>query len=345
MAAVPLLGSLLGSLRGVLLGNLLASSPRAPGAAFVANLTSIDAGDAVHFSDRSSWAPTSWHWEKNSGSGWVDFAGTPTAQNPTETLAAGTWSVRLTATNATGSSVQTKTDYVVAAAGTFNPALVAGLKLGSYSEDGTYGDAGITPATTDTAPVGRWADTLSGLNHHLDVLGGAGTRPILKLNQINGYPSIRFDGVDDILQALYTLAQPQTVLLVAKQLVIGGANTHDFICSGGDDYAGLAQDDAPRHYLYKGLNATLGTGVVIDSQWGLLTLVFNGTSNALRVNGVQESTYDAAAGDPGGLTLGGTHIATRWTNVEFAAAFQYSGAITGTDLDYLEAGLMNKYGL
>ncbi len=67
---------------------------------------------SVAFTDASTNTPTSWLWEKNDGSGWVNFAGTPTAQNPTESFAAGTWSVRLTATNVGGSDTKTRTDYV-----------------------------------------------------------------------------------------------------------------------------------------------------------------------------------------------------------------------------------------
>ncbi len=67
---------------------------------------------SVVFTDSSTNTPTSWHWEKNSGSGWVDFAGSPTSQNPTESFASGSWSVRLTATNDGGSNTRTKNNYI-----------------------------------------------------------------------------------------------------------------------------------------------------------------------------------------------------------------------------------------
>ncbi len=72
--------------------------------------------------DASSNTPTSWLWEKNDGSGYVNFSGTPTAQNPTESFAAGTWSVRMTATNAAGSNAQTRTNYITATAASGPPA-------------------------------------------------------------------------------------------------------------------------------------------------------------------------------------------------------------------------------
>lgn len=70
----------------------------------------------VAFTDASTNTPTEWAWEKNDGGGWVAFAGTPTVQNPSEDFTVGTWSVRVTASNTGGSSVKTRTDYVVVSA-------------------------------------------------------------------------------------------------------------------------------------------------------------------------------------------------------------------------------------
>ncbi len=90
------------------------STPSAPVANFTGTPTSGTASLSVAFTDSSTNTPTSWLWEKNSGSGWVNFAGTPTSQNPTESFAAGAWDVRLTATNATGSDTKTRLAYIVA---------------------------------------------------------------------------------------------------------------------------------------------------------------------------------------------------------------------------------------
>ena len=84
----------------------------APVAAFTGTPLSGPPPLSVTFTDTTTNSPTSWLWEKNDGSGWVNFSGTPNAQNPTEDFAAGTWSVRLTATNACDSDTHTETDYV-----------------------------------------------------------------------------------------------------------------------------------------------------------------------------------------------------------------------------------------
>lgn len=69
---------------------------------------------SVSFTDTSTQTPTSWLWEKNDGSGWVNFASGATSQNPTEKFGVGLWDVRLTATNAAGSNTVTQNDIIQA---------------------------------------------------------------------------------------------------------------------------------------------------------------------------------------------------------------------------------------
>jgi PKD repeat protein len=91
--------------------------PPAPVADFSGSPTSGTAPLDVSFSDVSSGSPTSWSWDFGDGS-------TSTAQNPTHTYSsAGTYTVKLTATNPSGSDSKTQVGYisardpVVAAAG------------------------------------------------------------------------------------------------------------------------------------------------------------------------------------------------------------------------------------
>lgn len=125
-------------------GTLLVVIPpgaTAPVADFTGTPTSGAASLSVAFTDSSTNTPTSWLWEKNSGSGWSNFAGTPTAQNPTESFAAGTWSVRLTATNAGGSNTKTRTDYVVSTA----------VPVAAFSGTPLSGTAPLSVAFTDAS--------------------------------------------------------------------------------------------------------------------------------------------------------------------------------------------------
>jgi PKD repeat protein len=83
------------------------SQPGPPAADFAASPTSGDEPLAVDFMDLSTGSPTSWSWDFGDG------VGTSTAQNPSYTYNnAGTYTVELTASNAYGSSTETKIDYI-----------------------------------------------------------------------------------------------------------------------------------------------------------------------------------------------------------------------------------------
>lgn len=81
-------------------------TPLPPVANFSADDTSVFEGDTVTFTDLSTNTPTSWAWT-------FGDAGTSALQNPTHVYTtAGTYTVTLTATNAGGSDLETKTDYI-----------------------------------------------------------------------------------------------------------------------------------------------------------------------------------------------------------------------------------------
>ena len=85
--------------------------PVAPVAAFMGTPTSGTAPLAVSFTDQSTNTPTSWSWTFGDG-------GTATAQNPSHSYTtAGSYTVSLTATNAAGSDVETKTAYITVTTG------------------------------------------------------------------------------------------------------------------------------------------------------------------------------------------------------------------------------------
>ncbi|PAV13575.1 cell surface protein [Methanosarcina spelaei] len=75
---------------------------------FAANPVSGEAPLIVQFNDTSSGSPTSWFWDFDN-----DGTADSTEQNPVHTYTiAGTYSVKLTSTNANGSDEETKTNYI-----------------------------------------------------------------------------------------------------------------------------------------------------------------------------------------------------------------------------------------
>ncbi|MBW2561778.1 MAG: PKD domain-containing protein, partial [Deltaproteobacteria bacterium] len=89
--------------------------PPPPVADFTASPTSGTAPLTVQFTDTSTNTPTSWAWDVDND-GVVDY----TTQNPQHTYSSsGTYTVKLTATNAGGSDTEIKTDYITVTATIF----------------------------------------------------------------------------------------------------------------------------------------------------------------------------------------------------------------------------------
>jgi uncharacterized repeat protein (TIGR02059 family) len=120
--------------------------PVAPVAAFTADVTSGDAPLAVNFTDQSTNIPTSWAWDFDND-GTVDS----TVKNPAYTYnTAGTYTVKLTATNAAGSDDEIKADYITVSSAPVAP-------VAAFTADPTSGPAPLTVNFTDlstgTAPL------------------------------------------------------------------------------------------------------------------------------------------------------------------------------------------------
>jgi uncharacterized delta-60 repeat protein len=112
-----------------------------PVVAFSGTPTSGTAPLSVQFTDTSSGSPTAWKWEYNSGSGWIEFN---TIQNPAYSFSAGTYDIRLTATNAGGSGTDTKAGYITASPPVTPP-------VTALSGTPTSGTAPFTVQFTDTS--------------------------------------------------------------------------------------------------------------------------------------------------------------------------------------------------
>ncbi len=118
--------------------NLDAGSQSAPTADFSADTTSGAAPLAVSFTDQSTGSPTSWAWDFDN-----DGSTDSTDQNPShEYTDPGTYTVKLTSTNLTGSDTETKTDYITVTDGAVAP-------TADFSADTTSGAAPLTVSFTD----------------------------------------------------------------------------------------------------------------------------------------------------------------------------------------------------
>ena len=143
--------------------NVTSGGGQPPVANFTASATTIYEGDDVTFTDQSTNSPDTWDW--------VFEGGTPAAstlQNPVVTYYAdGTYTVTLTATNAYGSDVETKVDYITVL-GIPCPGAITnpGFETGNFSGWTVIGNVTITTASH----TGSYAASANGTNSSVEQL-------------------------------------------------------------------------------------------------------------------------------------------------------------------------------
>ena len=163
--------------------------PTPPVAAFTANVVSGDAPLAVQFTDQSTNVPTSWSWTFGDG-------GTSTAQNPSHVYAnAGLYTVSLTATNAYGSDVETKSGYITVneppVGGTLHVADMNVYRVASGRK--YYGKCDVTIVDAADAPVAgatvyvSYTGTNSG-----SLVGTTGTNGVASFTTVKSTASVEF---------------------------------------------------------------------------------------------------------------------------------------------------------
>jgi parallel beta-helix repeat protein len=127
---------------------------KAPVAAFSATPVSGNAPLKVQFTDSSTGSPTSWKWDFGDKS-------SSTEKNPAHTYsAAGTYTVKLTATNAVGGNTATKTSYItVKAVSTSTNVYISDLYVGAPHQTINQEYVKITNKGTTAVNMNGWKIT------------------------------------------------------------------------------------------------------------------------------------------------------------------------------------------
>lgn len=168
--------------------------------------------------------------------------------------------------------------------------------------------------------VSQW-DDISGNGRHLKQATGT-NQPAL---QADG--SILFDGVDNFLKCdTFTLAQPETVYLLFKQVTWGNA---DRIFDGHTSNSGaIIQRTTSPNIAIRATNTDIAenTNLPLDT-YAAVVAVLNGASSVLQVNNTAPTTGDIGAGSMSGFCLGAIGAGTSaWANIQCKEAIIYAAA-------------------
>lgn len=219
------------------------------------------------------------------------------------------------------------------------PDTVGGLRVWTMADGDLYQDSTLgTPATADTDPVGAWEDQTAFGEHLTQTTSGS--RPLLKLAQLNGLPVVRFDGSNDYLSRVLsaTIAQPGTVYLVGTVTVAG--NYFMDGDSGGRWALADALGSAGSMGMYAG---SVVEGVSSLPSTAVWTAVFNGASSELYKDGVLLASGDAGSQDLVKLFLGSRYSGTDPLNGDIAEVAVYDRVHGATRRATVIDGLTAKW--
>lgn len=179
----------------------------------------------------------------------------------------------------------------------------------------------------------------------------AAAQPQLALDAQNGHAAMLCDGSDDFLQAAYSAPRSQPYHLYAAVKLDAAAvnDAANHYISDGDDAAArsiIAQYNTPNPdawAMFAGVWTASATAT--DSDFHVLTALYNGGSSRLRLDATQIATGNAGAHNADGLTIGAAfNGGSPWKG--------YIGAVVIADpnhsdavRDALEVALIDYWGI
>jgi hypothetical protein len=208
---------------------------------------------------------------------------------------------------------------------------------------------------TDGAAVTTWADQ-SGNGF---VFQGPNP-PIYKTGILNGKPVVRFDGVNDTLNVVWTgtpimaLASPYTIFTVVRIATVPAADKDIVVFSdAGQLWSGIIRRNATEwaHYNRESSansKAVLDTVAVAAGEVALLAYDWDGVNVHLWRNGTLKATTAAGGGRYGGVGetwLGSFCNTANFLDGDIAEVLMYNVALSATDRQKTEAYLKGKYGI
>ena len=178
-----------------------------------------------------------------------------------------------------------------------------------------------------------------------DAAAPSGKEPTYKSN-VNGYPAVLFDGVDDrLVTTSFSPSLPFTIWMVVK--TIGGAR---LLSGGAGDLNGnvIAHvSDSPELQLYSEsfacINDDLAFGV-----WGVIVATFNEVNSSLRINHLPPVFGDpGAAVTTSGFTIGapGAGYDGLYGNFYMRELVGAEGAVSVAMRTHILNTLFTKYGI
>jgi hypothetical protein len=206
-------------------------------------------------------------------------------------------------------------------------------------------DLGVTIVQGATSSsVTNWADQTG--NGHNFSQATPGQQPQYKLNGLNGYPTILFDGINDQVNALFNPPPPGTTtffsLIVFKLLATPPSNGVIYSDTAGTGFITYILGGTNNVTEYNGVSANQ-VAITLASWKRVESYYSNSTNDYTKAGAVRATGTNALNNDPlGTFFIGG--LAANFLNMELAALSFYAGLPTAQELTAYQNAVQRKYG-
>lgn len=204
---------------------------------------------------------------------------------------------------------------------------LTGLKIWLDANDSNtiWANDNGTGTVSNGGTVGRWSDISGSGNHVLQ--STSGYRPTYNTGQINGLPTILFDGVDNYLSAAtFDWNRPETIYIVVKRLTDAGTILDGY----STNYGRVFRPGADTAQIYAGdygASKTIGTG-----SYFILKVEIEATQSSMTIdNGVVTTSSGDQSTDMDGFTLASTGAPGDYANLEVAEVIGYDNILSYSD--------------
>lgn len=217
----------------------------------------------------------------------------------------------------------------------FSPDSVAGLQVWFKADSGTS-------TTTDGVAISQWNDSSGNTRHATQATGSL--QPIYKAAIQNGLPVVRFDGADDQLKTgIFTLNQPTTWFIVGAYRGVFNAAKNVFTDGLSAAFCNvISRDGATLQGCFAGITALDVT--TTPQAFHVYTVLFNGASSEIRVDGGIAITGNAGTNNAGGVSLGASATGTQTGDADLAEVLAYSITPSTINRQNIEANLKSRWG-
>lgn len=183
--------------------------------------------------------------------------------------------------------------------------------------------------------MGATWDSTNGVSQLLDASGGHpltntvnAAMPVRLPASVNGRDTLFFDGSDDYLRTIdFTLNQPCTMYLLTRPITW---TANDRIFAGKTDGYIYQNTAYPSYAMRTGGSVGPSRGEIGTNTIRIITMVWNGASSTLNVDGWPVQGGDPGSGNFGGITLAAGTAANFQSHQEFMEMIVRNNADTNT---------------